>query len=367
MIEVLLFGLSTNRGGIETYLKKIWDNIDHSKFHFNFIDMTGEGNIPFFYEELKASGCDFYKVTPRNVSVSRNRSDLKRLFASKKFDIFHFNVNTLSYILPVKLALKYGCKVVVHSRNAGTSTRFVTNLFHNINKIKLNRLDVTRIAVSQMAGEWLFGAGGDFSVYHNGIIIDNFKFDESNRISIRKELNCTDKIVIGNVGAFLPAKNHRFMIEVFAEIHKINPNTSLWFVGDGGSRKEMEALVKEKGLQNNILFLGIRKDMNVIYAGMDLFWFPSLYEGFGNVVLEAECEGLPCLLSDCIPQDAMIADNTFSYSLDNSYKDWALKVLDASRQQKADRSICYKELDDKGYSVEDEIIRIERLYCSMLK
>ena len=73
MIEVLLFGLSMNRGGIETYLYKIWTNIDKKNFHFNFIDMTGEGNEPCFYKELSETGCRFYKITPRNVSISQNK------------------------------------------------------------------------------------------------------------------------------------------------------------------------------------------------------------------------------------------------------------------------------------------------------
>ena len=366
MIEILQFGLSANRGGIETYLRKIWNNIDHTQFHFSFIDMTGEGQRPCFYEELKASGCDFYKITPRNVSILQNRRDIQRLFREKHFDIFHFNVNTLSYLLPVEEALKNGCKVLVHSRSSGAiNSSRLTKALHERNKRKLRKLDVTRIAVSQMAGDWLFG-GKAFVVYHNGVETERFAFKEENRKAVRTSLGCEGKKVIANVGAFMPAKNHRFMVEAFEALTAREPDAVLWFVGDGSLRPEMEALVKAKGLQDKILFLGSRRDLPELYAGMDLFWFPSLYEGYGNVLLEAQCEGVPCLLSDCIPQDARIADNTFAFSLEKSLDEWAQMLQIALQAQKKDRTICWQEMEDKGVSVKAEIQRLEALYRSML-
>lgn len=367
MIEVLLFGLSENCGGIETYLKKIWDNIDHDQFHFSFIDMTGDNRFPCFYDELSASGCDFYKITPRNVSIKKNKADFEKLFKLNHFEILHFNVNTLSYILPVEEALKNDCKVVIHSRSSNASTtRFITKLLHKINKVRVQHMNLTRIAVSKVAGEWLFGSSR-FEVYHNGVDTDIFRYTEENRRKIRKEFGCEHKTVIANVGAFLPVKNHKFMVDAFEEFLKIRSNSSLWFIGDGPMRKEIENLVVSKKLEDKVLFLGIRKDMSELYAAMDLFWFPSLYEGFGNVVLEAESEGVPCLLSDCIPQDTMIADNAFSFSLDRPLSEWAIKMDESAKAQKNNRELCYKEIEEKGASVKDEIIRLEILYKSMLE
>ena len=367
MKEVLLFGLGENRGGIETYLEKIWRNIDHKRYHFNFIDMTGEGKKPCFYEELTKTGCSFYKITPRNVSISKNRRDIRELFANNHFDIFHFNVNTLSYVYPVQEALRRGCRVVIHSRNAGSAiSGKLTRVLHEINKIRVGRMDVTRIAVSAMAGQWLFGSS-PFKVYHNGVITNNFVYTQTNRDAIRSEVDCESKQVIGNVGAFLPAKNHTFMVEAFQVYHKRHPDSVLWFIGDGPSRKDIESLVAQKGLSDSVFFFGVRKDMAKLYAGMDLFWFPSLYEGFGNVVLEAECEGVPCLLSDCIPGDAMIMDNTFSFSLKRSLDAWADKMEEAISAQHPNRENCYKEVEAKGASVEAEIKRLEELYESMMK
>ena len=366
MIEVLYFGLSANRGGIETYLYKIWRHIDHQTFHFNFIDMTGEESLPCYYDELMYDGCTFFKITPRNVSSKKNKEDIRRLFRNNNFDIFHFNVNTLSYLFPVEEALRKGCKVVVHSRSAGaTANKKLTQCLHNINKIRLGHMDVCRIAVSSMAGEWMFGKS-EFMVYMNGVATEEFKFLEENRKKIRKELGCSNKVVIANVGAFLPVKNHLFMVEVFEKFLDTQPEAVLWFIGDGPERPAIQQLVIKKGLIDKVQFLGIRKDMQKLYAGMDLFWFPSLYEGFGNVLLEAECEGVPCLISDCIPKDALIADNTFSFSLDAKYEDWVEKMIQALAAQKKDRSVCYKEIEEKGASVDTEIKKLEKLYRSLV-
>ncbi len=364
MIEILLFGLSSNRGGIETYLKKIWDNIDHDRFHFNFIDMVGEESKPCFYHELVESGCSFFKITPRRVSVKKNRNDFKTLFEQNHFDIFHFNVNTLSYLLPVELALKNNCRVIVHSRNAGASNNILTKILHNINKKRMKHMNVYKIAVSHDAGFWLFG-DKNFEVYHNGVDTGKFKFSLEKRQKLREIENVGDKIVVGNVGAFLPAKNHRFIVDIFFEFLKQKNNAILWLVGDGDGRKEIEDLVRQKGIEDSVRFLGIQKDMPSIYSAMDVFLFPSFYEGFPNAVLEAECEGLPCLISDCIPQDVKLFDFVDSCSLSNNASLWAGKLISLLHKNDFDRQSKSVELEKMGASVRSEIARLEKLYLSL--
>ena len=363
MTDVLQFGLGANLGGVEIYIKTLWDYMDHNEYRFHFIDTTEEGKRPCFYEELQRKGCKFYKITPRRISIKRNQEDIDRLFRENHFDFMHFHTNTLSYSYPIESAIKNNCKVIVQSHNSETTGK-LTKIMHILHRKKLQRKDVYRIAVSKDAGTWLFG-NADFSVYLNGIETEKFRFHEENRAAIRKELNSENNLVIGHVGAFLRAKNHRFVIEIFEKALQLEPRAVLWLVGDGNS-SEIKLLAEEKGLTDKVQFLGKRTDLPKLYAGMDAFLFPSLFEGFGLVIAEAVCEGLPCLISDCIPQEAIISDSVQAYSLNASAESWAKKLLDSAQSFSKDRTVCSREVAEAGFSVQAEVARIEKLYETVL-
>lgn len=363
--EILVFGLSTNRGGIETYLLKIWRYIDHSRYHFSFIDMTGERNRPCFYDELSADGCDFYKITPRNESVIKNRMDIQDLFKRNRFDILHFNVNTLSYIYPIEIALRYKCKVIVHSRSSNAQLKLFTLLMHKKNRIKLSKMNVRRIAVSHAAGKWLFNNQA-FDVYHNGVEAERFRFNRDDRLSIRKELKCDNNFVIGHVGAMLPVKNHSFMIDVFQKVINKEPTSVMCFVGDGPLRAELESKVKKLKLEKSIIFLGKRTDLPKLYSGMDALWLPSEFEGYPNVIAEAFCSGLPCLVSSNVPSDVLIGDCYYILSLKEKPERWADQLLLMNTIRDLDREHAFERMINRGASVEDEILRIQNLYENVL-
>lgn len=365
MIEILHFGLSTNRGGIETYLHKLWMNIDHERFQFSFLDTTGAGNTPCFSETFAATGCKIYKITSRRESAYQNRKELEELFRTHHFDILHFHANTLSYITPILIALKHNCKVIVHSRSAGASFRPLTIIAHYINRERLRKKQVTRIGVSKLATEWLFGQTIQSFVYNNGVDINKFEFCPTARETIRGQLGCTENYVIGNVAAFLPVKNHKFIIDVFERYLAYNNAAVLWLAGDGPLRKYYEQYATDKGLKEKVFFLGNREDISNIYAGMDLFLFPSKFEGFPNAMLEAQCAGLPCVMSDCITQEVLLADNAFVCSLEATSDLWAKKIAELAIRQSGDRSNGATLVDHRGFSVQEEIRRIEKLYLDI--
>ncbi len=362
-MEILQFGLNTNLGGIEIYLKTLWSHLDHSRYHFSFVYMADTDELPCFYEELKQGGCDFYRVTPRRVSVRRNRKEMSELFATHAFDILHFNSNTLSYIFPIAAAVKNGCGVIVHGHSSATA-RAIPRVLHTVHRAGLRHMDVVRIAVSSAAGKWFFG-NDDFTVFLNGIETEKFRFREEDRNETRREANCTDRLVIGHVGTFIPAKNHKFMIEILERTVRFRPDAVLWLIGDGDS-SEIRRLANEKGLSDRVVFWGKRTDLPRLYAGMDVFLFPSLFEGFGLVLLEARCEGLPCLVSDRVPGEAKtFADSIFPYSLDAPAEDWARELLKVAECRKEDRAACRFDIVKAGFSIEEEAKRMEALYERM--
>lgn len=362
MIRILHYGLSTNRGGIETYLHKIWTHVDKSNFHFDFIDTNIED--PCYYDEFTKMGSNFYKVIPRGKSILQNKKDLDNLFKRGSFDILHCHLNTLSYIEPINAALRHDCKVVLHSRSAGASKSIITNSMHYINSFRLPRDKVKMIAVSELAGEWLFGKNTEFEILNNGIEINKFKFNKEKRLKLRKEMNLNDKFVIGNVGAFLYAKNHKFLIKIFHKLVQKKPESVLLLVGTGTLKEEIQRIVIEMGLHEKVIFLGRRSDVPDLLSAMDCFLFPSVYEGFPNAVLEAQTSGLPCLISDAITNEVVLTENCIRLSLKLTVEEWANQILNLNKSNpRKQGSIA---VEQAGYSVEEEIKKVEELYSSLL-
>lgn len=365
-MNVLYYGLGRNQGGIETYLYKIARNINRENFHLFFMDETG-GNA-CFRKELEALGAVFFDITPRRVSFMKNRKDLEMIFAKNQIDILHFNCNSLSYIAPVNFALKHNIKIVLHSRNS--QSVLLSRILHKINFFRLNsnnNHDIKQIAVSKVAGEWMFGKKSNFEIFNNGIEIDRFRFSHCDRETKREELNLVGKHVYGNVGAFLEAKNHRFIIDIFKEIASKDENVILLLIGDGPLRKPVEQKVKELQLSNKVFFLGIRSDIPQIMMAMDCLIFPSLYEGFPNVILEAETTGLPIVMSDVITKEVVLLDSCRQLSLEKSAEKWAdecigmIKQMDANGN-KWNRAAAADRISEAGFSVRDEVNKIENMY-----
>jgi glycosyltransferase involved in cell wall biosynthesis len=363
-IKVLHFGLGVNRGGIETYLYKLSSGINKDRFSFSFIDLNKKD--PCFYHELNDLGFTFYKITPRRGSALKNRHELENLFSQYAFDIFHCHINTLSYITPILIAIKHNVKVIVHSRNAGTGGAFLTRLMHMLNQYRLPKDKVTCIAVSHLAGQWLFGQCDDFKVFNNGVDLERFRFLPDARVAVRQAMKIADDdIVLGNVGAFLPAKNQPFVIEVFARLLEKQPNARLLLVGEGYLKTAAEDRAKALGVAQKVTFLGRRTDMPALLSAMDLLLFPSFYEGFPNAVLEAQATGLPCLLSTNVTHEVLVLENCQRLPLTKTADAWADYAL-ALIAQPVDRLWAFQMLEQAGFSVRDEITRMENLYTSLL-
>jgi len=361
MIKILHYGLSSNRGGIETYLYKVYSEIDRSKFHFDFIDMTA--NKPCFFKEFSKMGSHFYKITPRKESILKYQMELNKLFKENKPDIFHCHLNTLSDITPVLIALKHNCKVIVHSRSSQAPKSVITKILHSLNSLRIPKNKITKIAVSKKAGIWLFGKNSDYHVINNGIDIAKFSYNKDMRKKWRDKLKFQDDLVIGHVGGLVEVKNHEFLLKVFNEILKLKHNAKLLLIGDGPLKNNLLERINEMGLANKVILLGSREDVSDILNAMDLFIFPSIYEGFGSAILEAQTSGLPCLISESIPSDVVIADDCIQKSLEEDAKEWALKAIELSNEKK--RSKGQEIIEEQGYSVETEIKKIEKIYTTI--
>ena len=220
-----------------------------------------------------------------------------------------------------------------------------------------------------MAGRWLFGN----SVYdknmvyllNNAIDLNKFEFDENNRISIRNELKISnDTLVIGHIGRFVEQKNHRYLIDIFDEVNKINDNSILLLAGQGPLEKEMKDIINKRGLTNKVIFLGQRKDAFKLYHAFDIFVLPSLYEGLPVVGVEAQASGLKCLFSNDMTRETKVLESSTFLSILDSPKIWAEEI---TKKCDIERKKAIEEMRIKGYDITVEANKLEDYYLSLSK
>lgn len=298
--------------GVESVIMNYYRHLDHSKVQFDFICDEDSTRIP--YDEIKKLGGRVFLV-PKYQNLSKYLKALEKLFKENQYHIVHSNINTLS-VFPLYAAKKAGVPVrISHSHSTSNPKEWKRNLIKNILRPFSKRYATDYFACSEVAGRYLFGNKtydrGEVKIIHNAIDIEKFKFDEVARKKLRKELGIKDNtVVIGHVGRFVQQKNHTFLVDVFKEYHKKNPDSKLLLVGSGPLEDKIKKKVEKLGLKDSVLFLGQRDDINKLYSAMDVFCLPSLYEGLPVVGVEAQASGLPCVFSDKITNDTVITKDT---------------------------------------------------------
>ena len=304
--KILHIGMSDKLGGIETFVRNLYINIDKDKFKFDFIDNTSSQIC--YKDEFEKMGSNIYKVVSRKKNIFLHKKQLKEIIKDNNYCAIHFHLNTWSYVEPIILAKKFNVKIIVHSHNEWNGTNFKTLLLDKINRKRCKNINMIRLACSDLAGKWIF-ENQNYTIINNGINIEDFKYTEQKRMKIRKELNiCEDDIVIGHVGAFREQKNHSFLIDIFYEYLKLNSNSVLVLVGDGELKEKIKEKVNELNISNKVRFLGVRNDINNILSAFDYFVFPSKFEGLPISVVEAQAANLNCIISSKITKQIILSD-----------------------------------------------------------
>lgn len=337
-IKILTIGMSSNLGGIETYLYNLYKNADKNKFEFSFLTFE-YGEKICFEDELIKDGVKFYKITPRTTNYFRFLKELKEIYQKNHFDYIHFNLMDFSCFERITYAKKYSqAKIIIHSHNGGfgKNVSLKTRLLHKLGKIKIRNIPYMKVACGQAAGTFMFGEEL-FTIFNNGIDIDKFKYNQKNRQEIRKELNIKeDTTVIGLVAKLEHQKNIPYLIDIFYKYQLDNPNSKLVLVGEGSLKNIIEEQINNYQLNDKVLLLGKRLDTNKIYSAFDLFIMPSLYEGLSISLIEAQVNGLKCYTSNNVDKNSNITGNVEFLSLEQPPEDWAKYILnkDNSRDDK---------------------------------
>ena len=350
-------------GGVEAVVMNYYRHLDHDKIQFDFICDDDSTNIP--YDEIEKLGGKVILIPPYQ-KVFKYQKELRRVLREGKYKIVHSHINTLS-VFPLYAAKKVGVPVrIAHSHSTTNKKEWKKNLLKQVLRPFSKKYATNYMCCSELAGRWLFGdkAYDEGKVYllNNAIDLDKFKYDKKIRDKKRKELGIKeDTIVIGHIGRFVAQKNHTFLIDIFNEIHKLNQNSILLLIGQGPLQEEINGKVKELGLDDSVKFLGQREDVHEYYNVMDLFLFPSLYEGLGMVMIEAQANGLTCIASTEVPLAASIMQNTYFFSLDDTSLNWAKNIFNIIKSNT--RTKFNKEsFLQSGYSINENADKLFNFY-----
>ncbi len=362
LIKILLIGMSNNLGGIETYLYNLVKNSDNKRYQFDFL--FANENEMALENEIKELGCHIYKVTPRYINRKKHIQEIQEIFKNN-YDYIHYNIMSFSWFEPITIASQTNSKIIIHSHcsRIDRNVSFKTRMLHKLGKLKIRNISYLRVACGQDAGKFIF-KDKKFTIFNNGIDVEKFKYDKKNRKDIREEFGIKEnETLYGLVAAFLPVKNHNFLIDVFREINNIDNSSKLILIGEGKLKKEIEEKVRNLNIDNKVIFTGKRKDVNKFYSAMDILIMPSFSEGLSMSLIEAQANGLKCYTSDNIDRNSNITGNVEFLSLDKGAEFWAKYIYNSNNER--DESIHNKMPYD--YNTKKSCEKVYQFYLDNLK
>lgn len=366
MKRVLQIASSLDRNGTETFIMNVFRNMDRKEVMFDFLvcKITEDG----YEEEARKLGAKIYHYYPRKAGLSKHIRSLYKFFRehASEYDAIHYNSNSFTSSLPLRMGKIFGIKRrIAHAHSTSTQGK-IHRILHRLNRLKIHRLATHYLSCSEAGRVWGFKGTCAYAksiVVRNGIEIEKFQFNEKTRENIRKQLGIADKFVVGHVSNFLPVKNHPFMLKIFRELKKIRPEAVMLFVGDGGSRHQIENQVTEMNLQDSVIFTGVRSDVNHLLQAMDAFLFPSFFEGLGITVIEAQAAGLPVFASTAVPQETNITDLIHYLPLTDGEEIWANEIAKIA-EQKIPRDL---QIGVRDYDIKNTVETLMNIYNPTLR
>lgn len=362
MKYILYCGMSPTLGGIESFVMNIYRSIDRDKIQIDFLKCYDQ---IYFEDEILAAGSKVYRIPKRTKYPFSYLMSLITFFRNHpEYSVIHFHINNGNSIEPAIIAKSYGRKVISHCHTnwKGEETSPFEKLIIKINKKLLPYFTDAYFACSHSAGDYLF-PGRKYKVIPNAIDTQKYQFDILTRAKMRLELGVQNRFVVGHIARFCEAKNYLFLLDIFQAIHNKNPDSVLLLVGDGKLRTAIEEKILQLDLKNSVILTGVRTDVMNLLQAMDVFVFPSYFEGLGTVLIEAQASGLKCFASDTIPHEAKITDLIQFIPLSETAGYWAEQIVT--------NGLCYQRKDNTariqaaGYDADSVANQLEKFYLTL--
>ena len=320
---------------------------------------------PQILERFREAGINCIQVPDKVHHPLKHLWTMFNIFRNGRYDVVHCHLDWYMNSYVCFLAMLAGIKKrIAHHHQAYTIDSSFRALPQNL------LCAIMRIPCKLFATHWLAcgeaaainGWGksavkkGNVTILPNAIDPERFKFSETSRKEIRGRCGIKDgDFVIGHVGRFYPQKNHEFLIDVFAELHKRNVGAKLLLLGDGPLQEHIKQKIESLGLSNAVIFAGLQKDPAPFYSAMDVFAFPSLWEGLGIVLLEAQYNGLPCVVSESVPDEVCISKEFYSLNALQPSQKWSEIIINCMKKRNV-------HLESACFDIRKTFVQLQRIY-----
>lgn len=358
MHKILVLGMSSTLGGVETYIYNLIRNLDKSEYIFDFLVIGTEKSV--FQDEINEFIGDgrehFYYAPNLKKNYFKAKKWLTTFYENHQYDIIYMNTCTAARIKYCEYPIKKFNTLLVshsHSGNAGSKLHKISNgLYRN----KLTKLSSVKLACSELAYKWLYtDEKGEKAIVPNGVDVKRFSFNLTWRKKVRNDIGVRDEeILIGNVGRFSLPKNQEFFLKL---CKKLSDKYKILIIGDGELKEEIISKIKKENLEKQFIILPTKSDIEKYYSAMDIFVMPSIFEGLPIVAIEAQAEGLPCILSNNISKQTSLSQNCIFLELKN-IDEWKEAIEKFSQIRYNGTAI----VEEKGFDSLQPVRMIERVF-----
>lgn len=359
--KVLLVAPVLDIGGAEKVVRDIAYYADPERYEMHLLILKDKVGI--YEEQLLAKGCKSFHVPEPSDSYAGYFRALMEIMKRERYDAVH--VHTMFSSGWVMLAAKL-CGVPVRISHAHSALQdgrgVVKTVYEAVMRFLILTCSTDLVACGVKAGKRLYGPRAFAKrgqLVLNGIDIPGFAYCEASRKKIREELGAQDRFILGHAGHLAEVKNQSFLLDLMPQILEKRPDALLLLLGEGEDRPMLEKKIRDMKLQAHVIMTGNVTNVSDYLSAMDVFVFPSLYEGLPLSILEVQANGLPCVISDSVPEDVFLTDLIHPLSLDEPQKRWIDTIFSAHRGDTAKYNL---QLQNSDYSVETEVAKIYRIY-----
>lgn len=362
---LLINTVNTDKNGITNVMLNLLNAIDITNLHFDWIAINNPNQ--YYKEAIENRGGKIFVIERSYKNIIRYYLSLIQLIKKNNYDAIHIHGNSHLVTLELSAAFIAGCKIrIVHSH----TTTCKHPIIHKILTPIFNLLYTHSLACGHDAGIWMYG-NRPYLIINNGIDTKKFLFDHVVREQLQNRFSLTGKKILGNVGSLTHAKNQKFLIEVFAHLYSIDNDYRLLILGDGILRASLEQLVTKYKLHHAVTFLGSIDTVNEYLNAIDIIVMPSLYEGLPLTLIEAQDNGLYCIIADTITSEVDKSGNVKFLPLSAGAEEWA-RIISATSintvDQRIIQSITSKDrIEREGYNIFQEATKLKKYYLDSIK